>query len=78
MALVRIIGTILQDQHSILPVSTLLDGEYGLRDVCLGIPAVVGQDGVQEIIVAPLTAEEQASLQNSAATLQKALEQIKE
>lgn len=78
MALVRIIGTILQDQHSILPVSTLLDGEYGLRDVCLGIPAVVGQDEVQEIIVAPLTAEEQASLQNSAATLQKALEQIKE
>ena len=78
MALVRIIGTILQDQHSILPVSTLLDGEYGLRDVCLGIPAVVGQDGVQEIIMAPLTAEEQESLQNSAATLQKALEQIKE
>ncbi len=78
MALVRIVGTILQNQHSVLPVSTLLDGEYGLREVCLGIPAVVGQEGVQEIIVAPLTAEEQQSLQKSAATLQKALEQIQE
>ena len=78
MALVRIVGTILQDQHSVLPVSTLLDGEYGLTDVCLGIPAVVGQDGVQQIIIAPLTAKEQESLQNSAVTLQKALEQIKE
>ena len=77
MALVRIVGTILQDQHSVLPVSTLLDGEYGLTDVCLGIPAVVGQDGVQQIIIAPLTAKEQESLRNSAATLQKALEQIK-
>ena len=78
MALVRIVGTILQNQHSVLPVSTLLDGEYGLKDVCLGIPAVVGQEGVQEIITAPLTADEQESLRNSAATLQKALEQIRE
>jgi len=78
MALVRIVGTILQNQRSVLPVSTLLDGEYGLKDVCLGIPAVVGQEGVQEIITAPLTSEEQESLRNSAATLQKALEQIKE
>jgi len=78
MALVRIVGTILQNQRSVLPVSTLLDGEYGLRDVCLGIPAVVGQEGVQQIVTAPLTAKEQEALQNSAATLQKALEQVKE
>jgi L-lactate dehydrogenase len=78
MALVRIVGTILQDQRSVLPVSTLLDGEYGLRDVCLGIPSVVGQEGVQEIVTAPLTAEEQKAMQNSAAALQKALEQIKD
>jgi L-lactate dehydrogenase len=42
MALVRIVGSILQDQCSVLPVSTFLDGEYGIKDVCLGVPCVVG------------------------------------
>ena len=78
MALVRIVGTILQDQHSVLPVSTLLDGEYGLSNVCLGIPAVVGQGGVQAIVTAPLTELETASLRRSAETLQAALAQIQE
>jgi L-lactate dehydrogenase len=77
MALVRIVGTILQDQRSVLPVSTLLEGEYGIEGVCLGIPCVVGQGGVRQIVEAPLSPVEQESLQKSAATLQEALQQLK-
>lgn len=76
MALVRIAGAILQDQHSVLTVSTFLDGEYGVRDVCLGIPTVMGQAGAMKIIEAPLTAQELESLEKSAHTLQKALQDL--
>ena len=77
MALVRIVGTILQNQNSLLTVSTLLEGEYGLRDVCLGIPSLVGQEGVKRIVVAELAHEEQAALLKSAETLQKMAEGLK-
>jgi L-lactate dehydrogenase len=73
MAVVRIVGAILQDQRSVLAVSTLLEGEYGIHDVCLGIPSVVGQNGVEKIVEAPLIAQEQEALEKSARTLQKTL-----
>jgi L-lactate dehydrogenase len=76
MALVRIVGAILQDQDSVLTVSTLLDGEYGIRDVCLGIPCVVGQRGVMKIVEAALSKEEEKALQRSAATLREALKNL--
>jgi L-lactate dehydrogenase len=77
MALVRIVGAILQDQRSVLTVSTFLDGEYGIRDVCLGIPSVMGQTGVIKIVEAPLIPHERESLQESARTLQKALQDLR-
>jgi len=77
MALVRITGAILQDQRSVLTVSTLLNGEYGIRDVCLGIPSVLGQNGVERIVEAPLIAQEQQALEKSAQTLQKALQDLR-
>jgi L-lactate dehydrogenase len=76
MALVRIVGTILQDQRSVLPVSTLLESEYGLTDVCLGVPCVVGQGGVRQIVEAPLSPEEKAALLKSASILQGALKEL--
>lgn len=76
MALTRIVGTILQDQRSVLTVSTLLEGEYGIEEVCLGIPCVVGKDGVHQVIEAKLDPEEQKLLQKSAATLQNALKEL--
>jgi L-lactate dehydrogenase len=76
MALVRIVGTILQDQRSVLPVSTFLDGEYGLRDVCLGVPCVVGQGGVRQIVEAPLLPDEKTALSKSASILQDVLQQL--
>ncbi len=65
-AILRIIGAILRDEHSLLTVSTLLNGEYGLADVCLSVPCVVGRKGVLRVVEAELTAEESAALQRSA------------
>ena len=77
MALTRIAGAILQNQNSILTVSTYLKGEYGLQDVCLGIPSVVGQEGVKRIVETELYPAEKEALQRSAATLQDLIAQLK-
>jgi L-lactate dehydrogenase len=76
MALTRIVGTILQDQRSVLTVSTLLEGEYGIDDVCLGVPCVVWKDGVLQVVEANLTVDEQKLLYKSAKTLKNALDEL--
>jgi L-lactate dehydrogenase len=73
MALTRIVGTILQDQRSVLTVSTLVSGEYGINDVCLGVPCIVGQAGAMQIIEAPLLPDEQKALIHSASVLKNTL-----
>lgn len=76
MALTRIVGTILQDQNSILTVSTLLEGEYGAKDVCLSVPCLVGQDGIKQIVEAKLTPGEKDLLLKSASVLKDALKHL--
>jgi len=78
MALTRIVGAILQDQQSVLTISTLLDGEYGVKDVCLGVPCVIGQNGVVNIVEASLTRDEQKALEKSSNTLKEALRSLQE
>jgi L-lactate dehydrogenase len=57
----------------VLTVSTLLEAEYGLKDVCLSVPCIVSQAGVERIIVGKLTDEEQRDLTASAMVLKKTL-----
>jgi L-lactate dehydrogenase len=71
LALVRITGTILRNQHSVLTVSAVLDGEYGLSGVSLGVPCVLSQKGVERVFEIKLPPDEQAALAKSAAVLQK-------
>ena len=66
LSLVRISGAILRNENSVLTVSTLLQGEYGIRDVCLSVPCIVGENGVVRIIDAQLAPEEQEALNRSA------------
>ena len=77
MSLVRIVGTILQDQNNVLTVSTYLDGEYNIHDVCLGIPCIVGQGGVKKIIETELYPEEQTALEHSAQVLKEGIASLK-
>lgn len=76
LSLLRISGAILRDEHSVLTVSTLLEGEYGLKDICLSVPCIVGENGVERIIAARLPAAEQEGLERSAQILRGVLESM--
>ena len=76
MALVRITGAILRSQNSVLTVSTMLDGEFGLRDVCLSVPCVVSARGVEKVLVHRLPESELAALTASAEALKQAVAQL--
>ena len=56
---VQLVKSILADTNTILPVSTLMSGEYGANDICIGIPCVVGGSGLIKKVELPLTEEEQ-------------------
>lgn len=66
MAVKRICEAIVRNEKSILPVSSLMTGEYGLNDVVLSIPAVVDETGVQNVIPIELNDEELTKLKDSA------------
>jgi L-lactate dehydrogenase len=76
LALVRITGAILRSQNSILSVSTLVESDFGITDVCLSVPCVVADSGVKRIIESPLSAEELKSMSHSAEILRKAIDSI--
>lgn len=69
LAATRIIEAMLYDENSILPVSTRLDGQYGLADVCLSLPTIVNGRGVDTVLTPPLTPPEVAALHRSAAAV---------
>ena len=76
LALVQIVGAVLRNEKSVMTVSTLLTGEYGLDDVCLSVPAVVSQAGVEWIPEGELSAEERESLTRSALILRDTLAEL--
>jgi malate dehydrogenase len=45
---------IIKDKKSVIPLSAYLEGEFGVNDVCIGVPAVVGKDGIEKIVELPL------------------------
>jgi len=69
IAIGNIIDSILNDKKNIKVVSTLLNGEYGIKDICLGIPARIGINGIEEIINIDLKEEELKMLKTSADVL---------
>ena len=73
LALTRIAAAILRNQRGVLTVSSVLEGEYGLSGVSLGIPCIVSQKGVDKVLEAALPPDEQDALAKSAAVLQAAI-----
>jgi malate dehydrogenase len=69
-------GAILQDRHAVLPVCTRLEGEYGLRDVCIGVPARLGKAGVEQVVDMPLLPEERAALHAAAKQVSEGLKSL--
>lgn len=56
----RMVRVVLHDEKCIMPASMLLDGEYGEKDVYVGVPCLIGKNGVERVLELPLTAEEKA------------------
>ncbi len=73
MAVGRIAECIVLDQESVLPVSVVLEGQYGLDGLCLSIPSVVGKNGLESILEIPLSPQEDAALHSSAQQLQEVI-----
>ena len=61
---------------TVLTISTMMHGEYGIDDVCLSIPAVVSRNGIASRIIAPLTDDEIAKLRHSADCLKDVIKQL--
>ena len=76
MSLLRITASILRKQNSVLTVSTVLNGEFDLKDVCLSVPCVVSGGGIEKIITSPLDEEERVLLNRSAAVIKKAIDTL--
>lgn len=76
MAVLRIARAIIRDEHSVLPVSCMVSGQYGLNGICIGVPAVLGSDGIEAVLEIELSPEEQERLHCSAKTLQSVLEDL--
>ncbi len=72
----RICDVILRDGHNILTVSTLMSGEYGINDVCLSIPCVIGGHGIERFITPPLLDFELKQLRASADALKTVIDGI--
>lgn len=74
-AVLRITRSIVRDENSVLPVSTLVEDHYGVRDICLGVPAIVGADGVKKVLDLPLDEHESEMVHRSAATIRRTLDE---
>ncbi|EIT85434.1 malate dehydrogenase [Fictibacillus macauensis ZFHKF-1] len=72
-ALVEMAEAVLKDQRRILPAIAYLEGEYGYEGICLGIPTVVGGNGLEQIIELDLTPEEKAALDQSAQSVKSVM-----
>ena len=76
MSVKRICEVILRDEKSILPVSSMMYGEYGISDVALSMPAIVGKNGVETKVPIPLSRDELERLQQSASMLRDVLDEV--
>ena len=65
-AVSSLVQAIACDQKKLFPCSVLLDGEYGLSDICIGVPVILGKNGIEEIVSIPLSDDEKDKLQESA------------
>ena len=77
MALVRITRAIFSDEDSILTISSLVDGPYGIRETYLGLPCIVGRQGRVKLLELDLNDEETAKLRKSASIIREAYDSIR-
>jgi malate dehydrogenase len=75
-SIVQMVEAIVKDKKRILPAAAYLEGEYGIHDLYVGVPVLLGAGGIEKVIEVELTAEEQAALEQSAAAVQELIEAL--
>ncbi len=75
---VRMAQSILRDEKQVLPCAALLNGEYGLNDIFMGVPCILGKDGIEGIVELQITEEERAALHRSAEEVRTGIEGLRE
>lgn len=75
-AVTRIAQCIVRDEHSVMPVSTNLHGLYGVPDLCMSVPAIVGRGGVEQVLEIEMNDEERERFQASAVTLREVADSL--
>lgn len=76
VAVAKIVECIAGDENSILTVSSVFDGQYGIENAALSVPTKVGGDGIEKILEVPFSRDEMKGLRNSAATLKEMIKEI--
>ncbi len=76
LAVRRITEAIVRDEHSVLPVTAYVDSHYGINDVFIGIPSIVGSNGVENVLDIPLSDSEAKALYASAETLKGIIKEL--
>lgn len=77
-AVAMVVESILNDQKKVIPSCVALNGEYGQEDLYIGVPAIIGRNGVEKVLEIPLTEEEKAGFAKSADSVRKTNEVLRE
>ena len=72
----KIVSSIVKDENTILPVSTVVNGHYGIDRIALSLPCIVGREGIRKILEIPLDEQERARLNESAKKLKEVAESL--
>jgi malate dehydrogenase len=72
----KMVEAVLKDEKRLLPASAFLRGEYGFKDIFLGVPVILGRNGVERIVELPLSDGEKKALESSAEAVRKGLKEL--
>jgi len=73
----EMVESIIYDKKKIIPCCVLLQGEYGVNGLFIGVPVILGEKGVEKVIEMELTTEEQAAFKHSVEAVQKTVDEVK-
>jgi len=75
-SVIPVIRAIVKNTHETLPCSAYLNGEYGLNDICIGVPVTIGKHGIEKIVEVPLTPEEKAAFLASSKDIRRSIQNL--
>lgn len=75
-AIAAMIESIVRNRKSLIPVSALLEGEYGASDVCLGVPAILGANGIEKIVELKLDSSEREIFDKGVRSVKTAITEL--